>query len=346
MQSNLDDRQKVVLESVVQTYVDTAAPVGSERVARESGLGFSSATIRNLMGSLEEMGLMMQPHTSAGRIPTDRGYRVYVDELMGPADLSREEQEIVIYGLDRAARRPDHLAGVVASVISQLSGQMGFASPPNLDEGIFQSLHGELLSDGRIALALTLDSGLVRSSVRRARPERIDRRTLADGIRDLNRRFSGLAVGEIRERIFGKEGEAHLPPTRVGRLFREAAEDLIESGGVSAISVSGFESLLLQPEFHDPSGLGPLTGLLQERGRLADAVGLSGARDDVEVRIGSENDGEELTQFSILVAPYRFGRFSGILGVIGPTRMPYNRTIALMEFIRRVVTSRVGAGNG
>ncbi|MFH1680461.1 MAG: heat-inducible transcriptional repressor HrcA [Candidatus Eisenbacteria bacterium] len=341
MRPRLEKRERVILGSVVRTYVTTAQPVGSKRVAEETGLGFSSATIRSLMSRMEERGLMRRPHASAGRVPTDRGYRVYVDDVMEPAALTREEQEEVFHGVERAAPAPDRLPRSLAGLLSALSGQMGFASPPRLDEAVFRNLYADRSGGERIAFFLTLDSGLVRSALAETF-EPIAGAEVARGLADLNHRFAGLSIGRIRRMVFGADWALHLPPTPFGRLFRRAAEELLEVARETGSSVAGFDALLAQPEFRNPEELDSVAGLFKEgraiAGLLEPRLGEAGA----SVWIGMENETEELRLFSVVASRYRMGRFSGVMGMVGPTRMPYERALAIIGFLRHVLDCRIG----
>lgn len=337
----LDGREKTILEAVVRSYVDTAVPVASDRVVRETGLAYSSATVRGLMNRMEERGLMRQPHTSAGRIPTNRGYRVYVDEIMSPRSPGREDQERVFAGLDRVAPRPDRLPVFVSGMIGRLSGQVGFASPPQLDDGIFGGLFADRVAGGRIVWILTLESGMVRSSLGGA-DEAVDDQALRRGVDDLRQRFRGLPVREVRDMVFGDAWEEFLPPTGVVRMFRSVAADLLETWRDGGVVVFGLESLASQPEFKDPRDLSSLGEFLRERGTLRGELEPLGDGETAEVRIGEENERQELRPCGVVVTRYRSGRFTGVLGLIGPTRLDYEGATGLVDFVRRVVETRMG----
>ncbi len=338
----LEERERIVLWTVVRTYIDTAVPVPSERVAREADLGCGPATIRGVMGRLEGRGLMMQPYTSAGRIPTDRGYRAYIDDLPEPAELGREVQEIVYHGVDKMVPRPDRLPISVSKLLGDLSGQMGFASPLHLDEAVFGKLHAEIVGGIRVAMVLTLEPGLVRSSF--CEPERpVDAETLARGVSKLNRLYRGQSVRQVRKNLFSAGWEGRIAPDPVSRIFRTAAEELLESGRDGHLSVSGLESLLMQPEFRRPAELDSLAVVLKERGAITGQLSPELPDGEAECWIGGENEREELRRFGMVAGRYRFGRFSGVMGVIGPTRMEYDRAMVLVDFTRQVIDSRIGS---
>ncbi|RPJ43962.1 MAG: heat-inducible transcription repressor HrcA [Candidatus Latescibacterota bacterium] len=340
---HLDEREKAVLGSVVRAYVETAQPVGSKHVAERSGLGFSSATIRGLMSCLERKGLISQPHTSAGRVPTDRGYRAYVDRIAGPVALTRDEQEDVFHGVDRAAPSPEHLPGSLAGLLSRLSGQMGFASAPRVDDARFRCLLAAKEADGRVAFLLNLDSGLVRSALVETE-EPVGVEDLARGTSELNLLFDGLSVARLRAILFGASWREALPATAVARLFRKAAEELFDVARDRGTSVSGLEELLTQPEFRRAEDLDSLAGLLREGGSIPSLFEGELSEEGVTLRIGAENERLELCRFSVLAARYRLGRYGGVMGVVGPTRMQYERGMAVVGFLRHVVETRIGSG--
>jgi heat-inducible transcriptional repressor len=337
----LEPREKIILRSVVRTYVDTAAPVGSKRVAEESGLGYSAATIRSLMSRLEERGLIRQPHTSAGRVPTDRGYRVYVDNVMEPVTLTRAEQEGVFFGVERAARGPERMPAALAGLLSELSGQMGFASAPRVEDAAFRSLHAVRAEGGRIAFHMTLDSGLVRSAVGRG-DEPLSDEALARGVAEVNRLFGGWTIARIRSALFGADWATYLPGGPFSRIFREGAAELLGVADEPGASVAGLETLLTQPEFRGLGDLESLAGLLRQGGSLPTLLEAEVPAESVALWIGEENEKEELRRFSVAAARYRLGGFCGLVGVVGPTRMSYERALAAIACLTHVVGCRAG----
>lgn len=320
----------------MRTYIKTAVPVGSKRVAGETDLGCSSATVRNVMSRMEGKGLLTQPHTSAGRIPTDAGYRVYVDELMEDVSLSRKDQEEVFFGVERVVSRPDQLTASLSSLLSTLTGLAGFAAPLRLDRGVLQSVYADRVQDGFITMVLTLESGLVRSTICMPEEE-IDAKSFKIGVKELNDRFRGMTVEGVRDFLFGPEWEENVPPSRVMRLFRKAAGKLLDPGRMSDISISGLEQLLRQPEFRNTSDLASLAEFTESGHGFSHVFDTPLPEDRMGVWIGRENENEELYPFSISAGEYRLGRFSGVMGMIGPTRMEYDRVIPLGDLVRRTV---------
>ena len=334
----LTEREERVLEAVIRTYVETAEPAGSRTVARRHGLGVSPATIRNAMADLEEKGFLFHPHTSAGRIPTDLAYRYYVDTLMRPMRLSAVEQRQVRRELeDGEGGVLDRMLRQAAQVLGLLTGELGMAIAPRLDLVVLEKLDLVRVAADRLLLVLTLGNGTVRTvyvELRGAIPESA---LVALGP-ILNERLAGHTLADIRATLPDRLRDAaggDAATTELLNIFMESAGDLLtEPAGSSGEELLlGRTSILAnQPEFASGTQLRGLIELTEQRDLLKKVIGGREHEDVPTITIGSEHPDPLLSPFTLVTAEYRLGNVSGVLGVLGPTRMPYEKVAALVEY--------------
>ncbi len=346
---DLSDREMRVLEAVVRTYVDTAEPAGSRTVARLCGLGVSPATIRNTMSDLEEKGYLSHPHTSAGRVPTDLAYRFHVDQFIQMPGLSREEQSQLVRELDPGASTTvERLVRRAARALSLLSMELGVGLSPRLEGAILEKLDLLPVSSNRILLVATIRSGLVRTLYVDFDGEVPDD-TLAALTLLLNERLSGLTLKEIRETLPQRLRDA-LPDDSAAteellNIFLQSGSDLFNFDEVEEGEVLlGKTSLLAaQPEFTSGERLKGLIELTERPDLLGRALTSRDHRGGLQITIGGEHDQEELSEFTLVTAEYRVGGLKGVIGIIGPTRMPYEKVIAIVDSTSALVNRILGA---
>lgn len=354
---DLTERERTVLEAVIQMYVETAEPAGSRALSRRSGLGVSAATIRNTMSDLEEKGLLFHPHTSAGRIPTDRAYRAYVDSLLklptavggdfdrttGGADYDRLAEVIsagstAVEGILRRA----------AQSLGMLTQELGVALGPQLDRTVMQRADLVRLSSDRLLVVLTLKGGAARTLFIEARGEVPDY-AVAEVARVLNERLSGLTLSEIRASLGARLRDSTERGTDVGELlniFIEEGEQLFEGslGTEGESVVLGQASVLAeQPEFASGEHLRKLLSITDTRHELAELLRQRSnpgghLEPGITITIGIENADPRLDRFTLVTGEYRAGPCTGVIGVIGPTRMPYEKVIAMVSHTARLLT--------
>jgi heat-inducible transcriptional repressor len=330
----LDARKGQILSAIIQEYIHSAEPVASDAVLRRSGLAVSSATVRNEMGALEEMGFLSQPHTSAGRVPTDRGYRFYVDSLLSEERLEVEERhrlrrqihslaaeaERLIQGAARALAEEVHYPSVIATVRPQ--------------EQMFRHLHFVPLDHRRVLGVLLTDAGVFEGQPVDL-PEPIDPETLDRLSRGISSRLEGLTLGEItRERLEALVGEM----ARYQRLFdyiRRWFDHEVSRAAAGQVIVEGATHLLDQPEFRHLDLVSAVLATLDRAEDLAAMLRPVPGR-SVWVTIGSEMAQPTLRECSLVAATYSVGgRTSGTLAILGPRRMPYERAVPLVRFLAR-----------
>jgi heat-inducible transcriptional repressor len=334
----LTERQFKVLEAVIQIFVETAQPAGSQAVAKRSRLGISPASVRSTMGELETRGFLFHAHTSGGRIPTDRGYRLYVNRLMRPAPVPLHAREQLESEILPGSRNPiDEILRRAAQVLGVLTQELGVALAPTLDQLVLERLELVRVSSERLLAVLTLQSGLVRTIFVEV-PAAVAPEMVEHVSRVLNERLGGLALREIRGSMAERLRDADS--TRGGELlniFVAQGEELFDfSAGESSLVLGSAQPLADQPEFASNDRIRHLLDLTERRDVLRQAF-LDHHRRGLTITIGSENSDPQLTEFTLVTSAYRSGSLSGVIGVLGPTRMPYDKIIGLVEHTSRLV---------
>ena len=335
----LSDRQFRVLEAVIEIFVETAQPAGSQAVAKRSRLGISPASVRTTMGELEARGYLFHAHTSGGRIPTDRGYRLYVNRLMRPAPVTERARARLENEILPGSRNPiDEILRRAAQVLGVLTQELGVAIGPTLDELVLERLELVRVSSERLLAVLTLQSGLVRTIFVEV-PAAVASEVVEHVSGLLNERLSGLSLREIRgsmaERLRDADHARH--GGELLNIFVAQGEELFDfSGDDGAVVLGSAQPLAEQPEFADNGRMRDLLDLTERRDVLRQAF-LDHHRRGITITIGSENSDPRLTEFTLVTSAYRTGSVSGVIGVLGPTRMPYDKIIGLVEHTGRLV---------
>ena len=337
----LTERERRVLEAVIQSYVETAQPAGSSPIARKFGLGVSPATIRNTMSDLEEKGLLYHPHTSAGRVPTDVAYRIYVDSLLPMAPMALKESEQLSARIASGGSAVESILRRAAQSLGVITQELGVALGPRLDNSVVERIDLVKLSSERVLVALTLSRGAVRTIFVESKTEIADI-AIAEVARVLNERIAGLTLREVRTSL--AERLRDTGPTRDAadllNVFIEEGEQLFESATAGDDDVLlGQPSLLAeQPEFANVDSMRRLVALTETREHLADLLRRRSETPGLTISIGNEHRDPRLENFTVVTAQYRSGAVTGVIGVIGPTRMPYDKVISLVTHTSRLLT--------
>lgn len=338
----LSERERRVLEAVVQTYVETAEPAGSRTIAKKFGLGVSPATIRNTMSDLEAKGYLFHPHTSAGRVPTDSAYRLYVDSLMRPARLSMAQADRLAEEISGAGSAIEGILRRAAQSLSVVTQELGVAVGPRLDNAVLQRLEVVRVSQGRLLLVLTLEGGAVRTIFVEV-PGEIAESALREVTTVLNERLAGLSLREIRTTLGPRlrDTSSSVETRELLNVFVQEGESLFDLpiAASDASVVLGQASVLAeQPEFATGESMRRLLALTDTREHLAEFLRRRGAAPGISITIGSENSDPRFDQFTVVTAEYHSGALAGVIGVIGPTRMPYEKVIALVRHASLLVS--------
>ncbi|MFQ5536758.1 MAG: heat-inducible transcriptional repressor HrcA [Gemmatimonadota bacterium] len=339
---DLTERERQVLEAVIRTYVDTAEPAGSRTVSRRFELGVSPATVRNTMSDLEEKGYLYHPHTSAGRVPTDLAYRFFVDRLMEPTPLSVPERETIARVLgETGSSAVERLVRQAAKALGFLSNELGVALAPRLEEAILERIELIRVSSSKVLMVATIRSGVVRT-VYVDLPVEVPQDTLVTLTVVLNERLAGLSLNEIRSSLPDRLRDVHADEPETADLlniFLQSGAELFDLRDLDAakIHLGNASVLASQPEFDSEERLKGLIELTERRELIAQALAGTGCTEGLRISIGTENPHSELSEFTLVTAEYRVGGLMGVIGVIGPTRMPYEKVVAIVDYTSSVV---------
>ncbi len=338
----LSERERQVLDAVIRTFVDTAEPAGSRTVSRRHELGVSAATVRNTMSDLEEKGYLYHPHTSAGRVPTDLAYRFFVDRLMEPLTLSRRERTTIARELDAGGSSAvEKLVRQAAQALGFISNELGLAMAPRLDAAVLERIELIQVSSSKVLLVATIHGGVVRT-VYVDLPVEVPRDTLLTFSVALNERLGGLSLDEISRTLPERLRDAYADESGSNLLnvFIQSGAELFDLGFLDASSLHlGSASVLAaQPEFESGARLKGLIELTDRRDLLAEAVGNRNHSGKLRITIGEENSSSELSDFTLVTSEYSVGGLKGVIGVIGPTRMPYEKVVAIVDYTSTMVS--------
>lgn len=337
----LSTREIQVLEAIVRNYILSATPTGSRSISKLKGFDFSPATIRNVMGDLEEQGYITQPHTSAGRIPTDKGYRFYVNHIMHQIDLPEETKQQIRSSLVTIDQSDLHLVMEAASkALSRTTNQLGVILAPKLREAVLKHLNIISIDSSKYIMNVAVDSGFVKSMVVELKTD-IPYERLDGACRILTSKFKGKTLHDICEADDSQFKD--ITPFELGviRLLVPSLKKMAESEEPQSIYAQGETNVILQPEFFDRERIGAIIEILEEKRLLMhlfeQTYQSSMEKGGVLVTIGGENQDGQLQSFSIIKTTYRVGNMVSSLGVIGPKRMHYPYLISAVQYTARLL---------
>lgn len=336
----IDDRKWQILEAIIREYILTAEPVGSRTLTRRYDLGISAATIRNEMADLEDLGFLEQPHTSAGRIPSDRGYRTFVDSMLKAKDLPTVSEEV--QGLFIVKKRQiQDLIQETTRLLSDTTHYVSVGVAPDVQHTVFQHIQLIPLNDRKVVAVLVTDTGMVHNQIFNM-PITMDRKELGQISEFLNDRLQGIILQEISFEMM-----KHLESELVSRydimtdVFKTLYVELLGEANrkLQQIFLDGTSYMMDQPEFTDINKLKTVMNLIEQRELLGHALKHPGSDDSIFVSIGQENPIKEMKNCSIVSATYSVnGKPIGRIGVLGPTRMEYGKVISLLQFVTGVLS--------
>lgn len=337
MEVELSARSRQILEAIVEDYIATAEPVGSSAVARRHALTLSSATVRNVMANLEELGLLTSPHTSAGRIPTEKAYRFYVDSLVALRQISREEKKQIIRRCRQAGAGLTDILKETSRTLSSLSNYMGIVVAPSFTADVFRHIEFIRLGTRRLLAILVSRNGSVQNRLVET-DEDFSTEDLVRMGNYLNELMQGLTISQARERILE---EMRKDKSQYDNLLSRALR--ISEQAVTAVTeeifVEGQARILDQPEFSDARRMKDIYQAFEEKGHLLELLGRCMTAEGVHIYIGSENPVSQSAGVSMITS--RFVTSSntvGVLGIIGPTRMGYSSVIPIVDYTARLIS--------
>lgn len=326
----------MILRTIIDDYISTAVPVGSRTISRKHGVGFSPATIRNEMSDLEELGYLAQPHTSAGRIPSAKAYRLYVDQLMRVHKLSDDDMRRINDHLRTRVGEVEETIRIAAQALSDMTNYTALVVAPHTESLRIKRVQLIPVTEGSALMIIVTSAGLVKDAVVRV-PEGMKSDLLFSISEMLTEQLNGLTLGEMR----GKFASVFRDLKEHRRLLASVL-DVMENRlreEPDKIMVGGSSNLLAYPEYADIEKARTFLSVLESRDKLYPLLRQAGTM-EFTIRIGPENDLPELRDCSLVTAVYRVGNHStGTLGILGPTRMNYGRVISVLEFMGKALSS-------
>ena len=340
----LSDRKKKILAAVVEEYIRAAEPVGSKTVAQTAKLSCSSATIRNELAELAGMGYLEQPHTSAGRVPTPQGYRIYVNELMERQKLSLEETEAINRSLSGKLSELDQLLSSVGSLAASMTNYpaMAIAAPPAATIKRFDLIY---IDANTFIIVAMMSNDTVRNKLVHL-PVSVGQDMIARLSAVFNANFTGITEDKISPLAIRAAERAVDDTMGLTGVIASFAIEILSEARTAETCVTGANRLLSQPEFQDPAKAHALMSYISDAEHIKELPEVYGeAEDGVKVLIGPENVAEELKDSSVVLASYDMGdNTKGLIGVVGPTRMDYSTVAAKLGLIARALSERLGSG--
>jgi len=332
----LSPRQKEILSIVVRTQISTAAPVGSATIAENYLRGVSSATIRNELAYLEDRGYLAQPHTSAGRLPTEKGYRYFVAQLMQDSELPLAEQRMIRHQFYQVRMDLEHWMRLTAAVLAHTSQAAALVTAPQTPQTRMKHVKLIAVSDTFALIVLVLHGGIVRQEMLPlAAP--MTQEGLEGIANKLNAILQGLNVAEMSQKIVALDPLEQIAMDKILDMMLAVERD----GNVSSYR-DGRAQVLQQPEFSEPNRIRHVVQLWESAGLMEKMLAAMGHARGVQVIIGGEGEWEDMEGYSIVLAQYGdVERASGALGVLGPLRMPYRRAVSAVRYISEVLTELI-----
>ena len=328
----LDERKKKILQAIINDYILTAEPVGSRTIAREYNLGVGPATIRNEMADLELLGFIEQLHTSSGRVPSEKGYRFYVDSLLAPMSVSEEDREMLTRWYQAKSLKMEEVFQETARMISHMTHNISLVSAPQLTGCKFKYLQFLPLDEQRVIAVIVTDTGYVDNKIMMI-PEGATEEDLRRISESINRRLSGMSIGAIKRSIVEQARDEIIPNEKMVTSAIDTIMDVMTARQKEKVYLGGTTQMLQQPEFRNVDKIQTMLSVLEEESRLNDIL-QEGAEDGIIVKIGQENKCSDIHNCSVVQATYRIdGEVVGKVAVLGPTRMEYGRIIALLKFM-------------
>ena len=332
----LDDRKFMILKAIIDDYIITAMPVGSRTVSRKQGVGFSPATIRNEMSDLEELGYLAQPHTSAGRVPSQKAYRLYVDSLLNSDEISIEEKRAIEDYILRRSGQVEDIIRAAADVLADATQYTSVIVAPRIQQLRIRRVQLVPVDEGTALMIVVTSAGIIKDALITI-PQDMNSDSLYTISEMLTKELQDHTLAEVRQifaRIFR---DMSMNRRLLGGVMKVMEEKLIEDAPEDVV-IGGTTKLLNYPEYADIEKAKNFLALFDNKDKLAGMLKNTGGM-EIRIRIGNENEMEALKDCSLVTATYRVGSSaSGTLGIIGPTRMNYRRVVTMMEYMGNVIS--------
>ena len=342
MGTELTYREKEVLKYIVDNFVESALPIGSRNISKRTDLNLSSATIRNVMSDLEDMELLKTPHTSAGRIPTDKGYRYYVDILMNDQRLTEKEKKLLkSQMLEKKSLiiENEEIYIETSRILGKISHQLAVVTKPVFDNAVFEKLEIVNISSSKILVVINIKSGYAKTVLIEMQSE-VPRTKMEDLARFLNERLQGLTLREIKETFQERVHDYRLQEPELIQLFINSKDELYgESAGNANVFIGGTGEIITQPEFGDPKSFKNIIELAEDKSLVVHIFESSNnIEEGIMISIGDENPDEKLRDYSVISTSYRIDDIKGNIGIIGPKRMNYAKMVSLIKYTSELIS--------
>ncbi|MBN1154825.1 heat-inducible transcription repressor HrcA [candidate division KSB1 bacterium] len=333
----LSTREVEILGSIIKTFIEKATPVGSRYLSKYYHQNMSPATIRNVMMDLEDKGFISQPHTSAGRVPTEKAYRYYVDDIMELEELSPHDIRRIREDLKSESNDVDKILQKSCQGLSKISNLIGVVLSPRLFSGILRKIDLVSLSENMILIILSVEAGLVKTITMEVQSS-IPKYRLEQTAQILNERLEGLTIQQIHESIGNRMRDVSIGDDELIQQFINSADKLFVFEN-EHIHLGGTKNIVEQPEFSDKEQLQRILELIDNQKVLIHILNDYAIDEKITIMIGNETQKEIMKNCSLITAKYKIGSISGTLGVIGPIRMHYPKMITLVDYIAKEISN-------
>jgi len=332
---DLTPRQIAVLRTVIHHYILTAKPVGSRIIAKKYGLGLSPASLRNVMADLEDAGYLSHPHTSAGRIPTARGYSLYVSSLMEVEKLTKNIKKKIRENVDSPNKDVYDLLGKTSQILAMVSRQLGVVIGPTLDTAIIEKISLISVASDRLLIIISLGAGIVKSVVVEINSD-INELDIEETCQLLNERLSGHKVCDVISTINKRLKDVRRSNNELIRLFIDSAHKFFQFDE-KKIYIGGAANIVDQPEFCEHNKIRSIIELVEQKDVIVHLLNRTQEEMGLVIKIGDESESDVAKTFSIISTEFSIGQQTGMLGVIGPPRMWYPKMVPLVDYTADVI---------
>jgi heat-inducible transcriptional repressor len=342
MNIELTEREKTILRYIIEDFIQTANPIGSRYISKKTDINLSPATIRNVMSDLEELSFLTHPHTSGGRMPTDKGYRYFVNELMDVEPIKSSEKSKIIKQIEELDLSGDEIYKEVSKILGKLTKEISIVSQPNFAKAVLEKLELINLSSNKILVVVSIKAGFVRTLIFDIHSE-IKRDKLEKISRILNERLSGLTLQDIRKTCKDRIGDFENENTGIVKVFVDSIDKMFqdETAGMT-LYVGGTVEILSQPEFGSTENYKNLIELTDDRDVVIHVLNnMPSDENGVAISIGEENSDDKMKNYSIISTTYSSGDVSGKVALIGPKRMDYSRLVSWLNFTSDIIKEKL-----
>ncbi|MCR1897844.1 heat-inducible transcriptional repressor HrcA [Irregularibacter muris] len=339
----LKERKLKILHAIIQDYISTAEPVGSRTIAKNYNLGISSATVRNEMADLEEMGFLEQPHTSAGRIPSDKAYRLYVDQLMRVDKINKALERNILREYENYMGELEKIIQHTSKILSHFTNYTSLVLTPQVYESSIKHIQLMPLQEDKILMVIITKEGMIKNIVVKVNTS-IDSHILVQISNILNKYLQEFSIAQVQEEILPQIRELSVQGSKILEQLIPLIRESLVNYEDTKVYFDGITNIFNFPEFKDIERAKEFIDLWERKNLLVDLLSPN-AQDDLHISIGAENQLHEIKDCSLITATYKLnGKLLGTIGVIGPTRMQYGKVVSIMNYLTGQLDDMIGKG--